>query len=192
MKYQAQQATVFLLCFFINTVVFAQNKFEKESHVKEAEVPLQAVQWIKKYNLPKLKWYQEISERGGSYEAKFRFNGFQYSAEFDSLGIVEDVEVTCSAKQLGDSATKVIHTAIATEFGKQYKIKKIQLQLVPGGVLFDSLFFTDLLRLTHQYEIVLASKLKTKKGLYQVVINQRGSFLNQQKVVPPNLDVLEF
>lgn len=192
MKHQVQQVSIFLLFFLINTVVFAQNKFEKESRVQEAEVPPQAVQWIKQYNLPKLKWYQEISERGVSYEAKFRFDGFQYSAEFDSLGVVEDVEVTCSAKQLGDSATKVIHTALAAEFGKRYKIKKIQLQLVPGGVLFDSLFFTDLLRLTHQYEIVLASKLKTKKGLYQVVINQRGSFLNQQKVVPPNLDVLEF
>jgi len=88
-------ATLIILIFeSYSNKLFAQEKFEMESRLKQNDVPSNALNFIDSLSLKnKVKWYLEEGIERKSIEAKFKRSGKKHSVEFDILGNIEDVEI---------------------------------------------------------------------------------------------------
>ena len=97
-----KHTSILVFCWMISGALFAQDKIERELRVEEKVVPKEARDWF--YDAfettKRPKWYQEIFESGYSYEAKFKLKGKFYSVEFDSLGLIQDVEIEIDYNEL--------------------------------------------------------------------------------------------
>ncbi|WP_425635860.1 hypothetical protein ACPUEN_10610 [Algoriphagus yeomjeoni] len=119
------------LAFFwiISGSLFAQDKIERELRVEEKVVPKEARDWL--YDAfettKRPKWYQEIFESGYSYEAKFKLKGKFYSVEFDSLGLIQDVEIEIDFKELPMEVQAGLEGHLSADY-KSSDIKRIQIQ----------------------------------------------------------------
>ncbi len=176
-----------LILFFllVNTLVFGQDKVEYEERIKKELVPLKAKEWLSKtfQSKPKVKWFKENSENGFSFEAKFKLNKSFYSAEFDSLGLVLDVEKELKWTDL-ENNTKVNLGKYLDEDLKGLTIEKIQIQF-SGSENALSLFFRngDSPGILKQYEIEFqAFDELGDLRLWEGTFDEKGNFLNKRRI----------
>ena len=103
LKFKIYTATI--LFFIVISSVSAQLKYEKESRLAVEEVPEQARNFINTITTSnKVKWYLEEGLDRSSIEAKFEYKDHKYSVEFDSIGILEDVEVQVKWSEIEPTA----------------------------------------------------------------------------------------
>lgn len=106
----------------------AQKKDEREQRIREAEVPAEILNILKPFTKDLKVRY--ISERDGdrsSYEAKFRSKNRTFSVEFDTLGVLEDVEIGIKLKALKKEIRDNINSYLRKS-SDSYKILKCQKQ----------------------------------------------------------------
>lgn len=183
-----------LLVLFASADLFAQEKFEKESRIKQRDVPQKALEFIDSVNVKaKLKWYVEEGMNRRSIEAKFGQNKKRYSIEFDTLGHVEDVEIELLQNEL----TTAINDAINNQLKKdclKYKIEKIQVQYsgTEQALLAKLKNRPTSEKLIVKYEVVVKCTSKNKVELLEYLFNDTGTVLSTSTIVFKNSSHLEY
>lgn len=183
-----------LLCSFTFSFLSAQQKFEKETRIKLAQVPLSAQQFIAAIPFSKeIKWYKEEGLTTSSYEAKTRYNQHKYSIEFDTLGQLEDVEI----KIKWAAVPKPIQTAIQQhlmETFDRFKYSKVQEQLSgeTAAVLDYLLGKGKKESIITQYEIVLKGKKEGQTRWFEYTFDAQGKLQQQNTIIFRNTDNLEY
>jgi hypothetical protein len=185
---------IFLIVFSVSNNLFAQDKFEKERRIKPEDVPSKALSFIDSLNLnTKVKWYQEEGLNKKSIEAKFKRNKVRYSVEFDSLGMIEDIEIEVNWGELESSLIESISSQLQQNCSS-YSIVKVQRQFTGSENDLFALLKTgnivDLLKI--KYEIIVRCKQENKVGLFEYLLNDKGKLISISKIVFKNSSHLEY
>ena len=171
-----------------------QTKYEKESRIKTKEAPPNALEFINSQKgLKKVKWYLEESLNSHSIESKFKFNSLKHSVEFDTSGVLQDIEIEIKYEAIPPLAQKNLCTHLNQTYD-QFRIKKIQEQYI-GNYLSLVDFFAikdDPTRHQIRYEIVVQGKLKNQWEQYEIVFDHDGMHQGTSLIIMRNPDNLEY
>lgn len=185
---------IFLLSLFSSVELFAQEKFEKESRIKQRDVPQKALDFIESANIKgKMKWYLEQGLNRKSIEVKFQQNRKRFSVEFDTLGTIEDVEIELKATELPASLNNTINTQLQDDCIK-YKIEKIQVQYSGSEeqLLAKLKNLSSVQNLVTKYEVVVKCTSKNNVELLEYLFTDTGTVLSVSTIVFKNSSHLEY
>lgn len=170
-----------LLFFLFVSFSFSQTKNEKEERVAPSDFPAMARNHFNAIadEVNYLKFYKETDGNKLSYEAKFKYKRTYYSAEFDSLGKLEDIEVLVKKKDIPKTTLKKIYDYYDKKFLK-VRFIKIQKQYVNTTKRSDKQFIDFILqkpnnRYTH-FEIIAEIKTKKHHELRELTFDRHGNF----------------
>lgn len=172
----------------------AQIKFEKESRIKRADVPQVAVRMIDALEIEEqVRWFREESEKGISYEAKYKHSRHWRSIEFDSTGLFQDAEIEIRERQIPEVIRVSIHDRLEKEFDR-YQMRKVQRQLTgPREAVIRGLD-SDVLPpgLTVKYEIIVKGRAKGETHLYEYLFSETGEQERKARILQRNTDHLVY
>lgn len=172
----------------------AQEKFEKESRIRQKDVPAKALQFIESSDIKSnIKWYLEEGLNKKSIEAKFKHNNVRYSIEFDTLGNIEDMEIEAVWKDLNVQLTDSISKHLKKDCLK-HKIIKVQIQYSGSETALFSKLKTSQnnQNLTINYELIVKCKLQNKTELFEYLFSESGKPLSSSKIIFKNSSHLEY
>lgn len=172
---------------------FSQGKIERETRIKIQEVPSEAKKWLDEAfeKIERPKWFLEYSQNGKSFEAKFRYQNHFYSAEFDSLGNVQDVEIEIQKSEVESEVWKLIQSHFDSEY-VQVKVEKIQRQYSGSKSDLEDFFDEeDIDEVTIRYEIVFQGE-NVSWDLWEALFDESGKYISRLKVQIPSTDNLIF
>ena len=172
----------------------AQEKMEREKKVKKSEVPDPAKKWLKDAfeTLKSPKWYLETNESGYSYEAKFKWNNQYYSVEFDSLGVIEDVEIELDFEELSEEVRQNLDLYYIEGY-KTYKIRRLQIQYSGDPDDLEDLFDeNEMEELEVRYEIeFIGTDNDGLSQFWEGLFDEKGVFISRRKIItPPNENLI--
>lgn len=181
--------TIYILAG-IATGAFGQVKYEREARIKPSNIPPKAMMFIKPLGTElKIRWYEEESHLGRSYEAKTKIQGSLYSIEFDSSGQLMDIEKRLHTREVSDELSEKIRKAFEPIFDR-YKILKIQEQY-----LTDELDLPNFLLSNPIFQFVECSVRGERQGEisdYEILLTASGEIVQILKDVGRSSDNLEF
>ena len=185
-----------VLCFSCLNFNFAftQVKFEKEYRIKEDNIPDNIKSYLNKITFKKkIKWYKDEGLRKYTYEAKTFHDNLNFSIEFDSLGIIEDVEFKIEWKNVPELTKKNIGLYLDSIYQKK-KIIKVQIQYTgkPENLINILRDRSQNQRLTRKYEIVLKGKENRKYQMMEYLFTNEGKFEHKATIMIKNTDNLEY
>ncbi|PHR44202.1 MAG: hypothetical protein COA32_15255 [Fluviicola sp.] len=171
-----------ILIFFFQFSSFAQ-KIEEESRVSEDVVPEKALTFVSELGLKnKTKWYKERTSGRDSYECKFKANSKFYSVEFDTLGVIEDIEVLVKKRKLTQEELRSLESGILKEFEK-FKWVKIQRQFKGTNSELNKLITDTNETIPHNFEVELEGK-SSEDGwkMYELLLSPNGEILMKREI----------
>ena len=171
----------------------AQYKFEKESDLSIDQVPSIAFDFIDSGVIDtNVDWYYEENLVGNSVEAKFLYDDHHYSVEFDTSGLLQDIEIEYSEQELPRELMDRIDKSLNLQF-KKYSLHKIQKQY-SGDLTSLHSFLNDQDRNEWiiKYELVIKAKKDKRMKLYEVLLDEEGRTESIEEIVLRNNDYLEF
>ena len=185
-----------ILCFIcLNfNFGFTQVKYEKEYRINESKIPENIKSYLNTITFKnKIKWYKDETLNKYTYEAKTSHNNLNFSIEFDSLGIIEDVEFEIEWKNIPKLTKKNIEIYLDSLYQKK-KIIKVQIQYTGKSEnLIDVIKDIELKnRLTRKYEIVLKGKENKKFQMMEYLFSNEGKFEDKAIIIMKNTDNLEY
>lgn len=184
---------VFAQAYTLTAQENPQVKIEREERISIEEFPENALDLVTQISKSqkKIKFYKETDGYLISYEAKYKYNGHKYSAEFNNDGILIDIEKRIKKKEILSAALTKIKDTLST-FSKQFKIEKIQEQYIT--VEQDA--FTISLSIEgkefNNYEIIVAFKEDRKIYRKEILFSKDGVLLKQRNVKRLGYDFLLF
>ncbi len=185
----------FMLCLIsLTTEVLSQQKYEKESRIKGKNAPINAINFVNSLGATgKIKWYLEENLDNKSVEAKFKFNKKRFSIEFDTSGLIQDVEIKIDELEIESSIKSAINFQLDSICSK-YKIKKIQVQYAGSESVLLSFLKNSVTKEkpTTKYEIVAKCKSNNKTELIEYLFSANGQLLEISKIVFKNSSNLEY
>lgn len=186
------------IAFFVLAMVFnhlyAQIKYEKESRLKEKNVPSIAFNFIDSLAVKrKVKWYLEEGFNRTSIEAKFKMNNQKYSIEFDTVGILEDIEIEIKWDVLNKTLRDSINFYLGQEC-KKFKILRIQIQYLGDRSVLLSKIKTGESTEDYiiRYEIVVKCCNEDNVNLFEYLFSDSGQKLAVSQIVFKNSSHLEY
>lgn len=171
----------------------AQNtKQEVEKSISRDEMPVNALTLINQFwnEQKKVDFYREFDGEKISYEAKLKWEGYQYSIEFDEQGLLEDVEQLIEFDQLPDALQNTITVKLEQQYSK-FRINHVQRQFLPEGddvKFLDQLFNENFQDLTIRYELEVDGQSKSEFGSFELLFDQNGQQIRKRKIVRRSLD----
>lgn len=116
---------VFFVFVFFAQMVLGQEKRESESCIMQEEFPVKAFSKMAPYleDAKRIRFYREFDGDKTSCETKFKKGRLFYSVEFDSLGILEDVEFVIEENDIPETSWGLMLEYIANNFNRA-RIKK--------------------------------------------------------------------
>lgn len=185
---------VFLLALAFSTGLFAQEKFEKESRIRQKDVPPNALQFIDAAK-PKsrIKWYSEEGLDRKSVEAKFTIGKSKHSVEFDGIGNVEDIEIEVNWEDLNPRLKESVTRYLEQHYSK-HSVVKVQVQYTGSepdllSVLKGSKSNQSV---TISYEVIVKCNQQNKVGLFEYLFDEVGNPISFSKIVFKNSSHLEY
>jgi hypothetical protein len=196
------KVTVKILLFLCTTNIIlitdtpasGQTKYEREYRIKAVELAIRAVQFIDSIDIQgKIKWYYEENLEGNSVEAKFIHHSRNYSVEFDTLGILQDIEIIMDWMELPKNTRERVTLELDSCFTK-HKIKKIQIQHSGDISAMLALLKGEIPQVlyTTQYEMVIKGKTDARPKLFEITFSEEGKILEINQIIFKNTDNLEF
>lgn len=177
----------FFICLLWFSFSFSQTKDEKEERIPLSEFPKVAQNYFNNFSdkVKYLKFYRETDGNKKSFEAKFKIHQLYYSAEFDTLGKLEDIEIVIKKRHIPQE----VFTKIMTFFDANYKktrLLKIQKQHVNYTDVNDKTFIQHIIdnpndRHTN-FEIIAETKTDKLRELSEFTFDKNGNFKNSRKV----------
>ena len=188
-----------ILLFFSFLIIFpfvlkAQPKYEREYRIESEIVPLPAKEFIDSIGAgSKIRWYKEIGFNSVSLEAKFKYKNKMFSAEFDTLGNLQDVEYIIKKREI----SSIVYTKIEHKLDSLYqkwKFQKIQIHYngKPSDILTAINKKEQNENVTLFYEIILKGKTEEGTELYELTFNHQGTLQKIQQIVQDKADHLEY
>ena len=164
-----QKLTISMILFICLSSMGWTQKFEREYRINEAQFPPPALAYLKTHypTVQKWKFYQETSDKGRSYEAKFKFEGHRISAEFGVDGQLQDTEKTVAISEIDSVVWQQISDHLNQQFSR-WRILKIQAQTSSLGL---------------RYEIELFGRIPSRRIKYQHLFSDDGSYLMHEEIV---------
>jgi hypothetical protein len=181
-------------CFVFPNAIFAQQKLEKESRLKEENIPTLAASFMDSLDIHgKTKWYLEQGLDRSSVEAKFKLDKRKYSVEFDRNGILEDVEIQIKQHELEDSINDSISFYLSNDCSK-FKIRKIQIQYSGDrSTLLAKIKDGKVVApYTVRYELVVKCRDKREVALFEYLFSDSGKKLTRSQIIFKNSSNLEY
>ena len=172
----------------------AQQKFERETRLRENNVPAVALSFIQATDpQERIRWYYEENLEGNSVEAKFKRESVRYSVEFDTLGNIQDVEIEISPDELESSLKDEVDDNLTEQFTK-YKWQKLQRQYTGSVAQLQSLLRGEqgLIGLTIRYELELKGTKDHHTALYEITFDEAGLITQQRQIIFKNANHLEY
>ncbi|NNJ89682.1 MAG: hypothetical protein HKP53_09790 [Eudoraea sp.] len=171
----------------------AQAKYEREYRIKKAEFPEMAHALLANEmpEVKRLKYYRETDSAKTSYEAKLKKDRLHYSIEFDSEGVLEDIEITIKEVDLPNATFLSIREYLSKSYAK-YNIRKIQQQypVIEGKPIKKIVreAFQNLMLPYINYELIVSCKTKDGRQDFEFLFSSEGTFISKRKLLPPNYD----
>lgn len=178
--------SLFLLIFYCS-FSFSQIKNEKEERIDASEFPGGLQDYFIKISnrVSHLKFFKETDGKKNSYEAKFKFKKHYYSLEFDTNGVLEDIEIVIKKKHIPKETLLIISDYFNTHYDKTQLIK-IQKQYKNDTTQSDQQFMDAVLNnafSAHSYfEIVAETKQHGERQLQELTFKNDGTFVNARLV----------
>lgn len=173
---------------------YAQQKFEREIRVRPQAVPAAAEAFVSACaGTERIRWYQEINLGFYNYEAKVKRNGHHYSIEFDSTGVLQDVEMSIRFSHLPEAVQGAVRAELAGRCSK-YRITRVQRQWTGAAQALEELVRNGTTGGQHTERIELVFSCKTDRGpvLYEALFDALGKMDSLVEIVPRNTDNLDF
>lgn len=181
------RSVIYLFCLFSFFIIPAQEKkIEKETKLKNKDVPIRLKQMLEDYLMEaeKLNFYLESNGTKKNYEAKFLYKQAYYSIEYDDSIRLEDVEVIVSEADIPPGALEKIIEYLAG-FDK-FKIEKIQKQFSSEEWSDEEIInkalregIGDIVR----YEIEVGVKIEGKWQALEMLFTDDGQFISQREII---------
>lgn len=186
--------SIFLVLFMtVQSVLFAQNKYEREYRIRKSQFPEKAMAYIqeKLNDARRIRYYKETDSAKISYEVKFKKDQLWYSIEFDKQGALEDIEILIKSIDIPNDTFESIQNYLTTHF-KKHRIRKIQQQYPfsekePVEKTVKSAF-QNLILPSINYELIVAGKKEKNFEKFEVLFDAGGNFKSIRKSLPPNYD----
>lgn len=185
---------IILLLILVATPLCAQVKYEKESRMKESDVPEPAYQFIDSLELDrKVKWYLEQGLERTTVEAKYKLDGSRHSIEFDREGNLEDAEIEVDWGDMSESLKEKIIDQLCEDCWK-VKIQKVQIQYTGDPQVILRLLKTGDKsgEYTLRYEIVMRCRTPDNTTRYEYLYSADGEKLSRAEIVFQNATNLEY
>lgn len=173
---------------------YAQQKFEREIRVRPQAVPAAAEAFVSACaGTERIRWYQEINLGFYNFEAKVKRNGRHYSIEFDSTGVLQDVEMSIRFSHLPEAVQGAVRAELAGRCSK-YRITRVQFQWTGAAPALQELVRNGTTGGQHTERLELVFSCKTDRGpvLYEALFDALGKMENLVEIVPRNTDNLDF
>lgn len=172
----------------------AQQKYEKESRLKEKDVPSAAIEFIDSIGTGEnIKWYLEEGLNRTSIEAKFKLNDKNYSIEFDTLGNLEDAEIQIK----WDDIQKSVRDSISSQLNhdcEKLKIRKVQTQYSGDlkSILSSLRNNKENNHVVIRYELVVKCNANGNVSLFEYLFSSEGQKISSSQIVFKNSSNLEY
>ncbi len=170
-------------------------KTEREYRIKPELVPQKAKDFIATFNINRsVKWLQEVGDDGASIEAKFKYKGQRHSVEFTKDGVLQDVEIVIGLGDLPEDTKQEITSYFAQEFD-YFKVEKIQAQYnnTVKEIINRTAKKLVASSLIPHYEVVVKTRNSGKKSKrYEVLFNEKGTFISRSQVSIRRDNILRF
>lgn len=183
---------IVLVCF--TSLATAQDKTEREQRIRSGEVPTAAVEWMNDAyeSLRRVKWYYEETSGVNSYEAKIKRKGYFHSIEFDTSGLIQDIEVRIEWNELPLNVQENITLYLDSAYTK-HKVQKIQKQWTGDPDDLEDLIDEDEdENLTIHYELEFYGKNDALDELWEGLFDEEGSMLEKRVIRLRPTDNLDF
>lgn len=172
----------------------APRKFEKESRIKRADVPSEALAFIDSLALRgRVKWYMEQGLESQSIEAKFRNARQKFSVEFDTSGRIEDVEIEIQWSALKPALQAAIDQRLNEDCDK-FLVDKIQEQHIGSRDYLQRVILNrwEINLLNPRYELVVRCKKNIQTTLFEYLFDATGKELAVTEIVLKPSSHLEY
>lgn len=190
-----KELLLWVILVFQMPVLHAQLKYEREYRLDESQVPKQALDFIDSLKFfSKVKWYKEENLNKNSVEAKFKYESQKYSVEFDTSGVIEDIELQIQWDEIPSNTQNTISAYFKSNYDK-HKVWKIQRQYVGSA---DSLLqirskkTRNLENIVIRYEIVAKVKKEKKHQKLELLFDKDGGLIQKSVIIFKNTDNLEY
>lgn len=185
--------TALMIGLLICSGVYAQQKFERESRIKENEVPDQAIDFVQNLfeESTRVKWYREENLDGIAIEGKTKRDEGVYSVKFSADGDLYDVELTQDFQDLPEDAQEEIEEYLSENYHR-YRIKKVQVQWSGdadqvGAFVRHGKTKEDI---ETRYEIEFTGRKDRKTVSFEGLFDHEGEHLETKEIVPRNISHL--
>jgi len=164
-----------------------QEKMELERRITVDEFPQEALLEINPYleDAKAVKYYQESDGSKFSFEVKMKKAKLRYSVEFDTQGLLEDVEIGINEVDIPTASLTAIKEDLNKRFSR-FKIRKIQQQYrhTSDKAVSETLHeaFQNLLLPDLRYELIVGGREGKVFQSYEMLYNAEGKFLNKRIV----------
>ncbi len=171
-----------------------QTKYEREYRIKTQAAPAAARQFVDSLHFQKkVKWYFEENLRGNSIEAKVCRDKKRYSIEFDTSGVLQDIEIQHRWNDISAHTQSRI-TATLDSLFVRHDIRKIQIQYSgdPKALFKLAQNQQPAAAFTTRYELVVKGKKPDGVHLYEITLDEQGALHALEAIVFRNSDNLEY
>lgn len=177
----------------LSTSGYTQNtKQEVEKSISRDEMPNNALVLINQFwnEQKKADFYREFDGEKISYEAKLKWEGHQYSIEFDEQGSLSDIEQLIEFNEIPETLRNTITVEIEQQYSK-FRINRVQRQFLSEGA--DEELLTRLLNgnyegLNIRYELEIDGQSESDFGSFELLFNNNGQQIQKRKIVRRSLD----
>ena len=199
MKTVSKYLFLLFACTFISSgFVFAQDaKDEVEKSISRDEMPAPALSVLDEFwsDEKKIDFFHQSDGETISYEAKLDWEGHQYSIEFDSEGMLIDVEQLIEFEELPTP----LQNSITEEVDKQYnrfRFTRVQRQFSiseeedddDNDEVLEDVLEEDYEDLVIRYEIEVEAQNRKELGSFELLFDENGNFIQKRRIVRRSLD----
>jgi len=139
----------------------------------------------------KADFYRQLDGKKISYEVKFDWEGHLYSFQFDSAGLLIDIEQLVEFNELSQSLRNTITEEIDKQYSK-YKFTRVQRQFLnqqkSNNAIIETIKSGSTGRLAIRYEIEIDGQNKDELGSFELLFDVNGNFIQKRRIVRRSLD----
>ena len=184
-----------LLLFLIALPAMGQEKNEREKRITEEDFPQNALAALKDalQEEVSIRYFLETDGDKQSYEAKFKWKKRSFSIEFDTTGVVQDVEIRISRKDVPEETVATVKRYL-DENHDDWRIEKSQLHYskIRNGKDLITRALHDHNTLIPDYELIIATKDQGKVTNYEMLFSAKGELIQKRIVINRSHDFLRF
>ena len=191
--YQLLLLPAILSISFTNLCVAQDTKDEVEQSISRDAMPAKSLYLINQFwkEEKKADFYRQSDGEMISYEVKFDWEDYQYSIEFDSTGLLIDIEQLIEFDELPEALRNTITEEIEKQYSK-FRFTRVQRQFSDfeedGEEVFADILEEDFEDLLIRYEIEIDAQNKEELGSFEMLFDDNGNFIQKRKIVRRSLD----